>query len=385
MLQTTASMNERVLMPEIRAKLGALSKRWRTAALPIMQSALAAGLSWLVAVHVVDHRVPFFAPIAAVICLGITLGQRLRRGIELVAGVTIGIGIGDLLIYLFGTGPWQIALVVALAMSAAILIDGGPVITIQSAVSAVLVATLYLPGQTSGATRMVDALIGGVTGLAVAAALPGAPLRVVHRQAGRVLAALARALHDVAGAIRDRDLDRIGAIQARGQDDQRMVDDLRAALETAGEIAMIAPSRWRERPRLERFVTLIAPADAALQNTRVLVRRAGAAIRAGEEMPPALCEAVDELAEAVRLLSTELAEGRGLGASRCRMQNVARSASEGLIGIGGMSRGVVLAQLRSTVVDLLQATGMARTDAVAVLPAHPETSHVDGHVHRLSD
>jgi len=96
-------------------------RRWRSAALPIAQAGLAAGLSWVVAVHVADHRSPFFAPIAAVICLGITLGPRLRRGIELVAGVTIGIGIGDLLISALGTGPWQIALVVALAMSAAIL------------------------------------------------------------------------------------------------------------------------------------------------------------------------------------------------------------------------------------------------------------------------
>jgi uncharacterized membrane protein YgaE (UPF0421/DUF939 family) len=89
----------------MRATLVTLSRRWRHAALPILQSALAAGLSWLVAVHVVDHRVPFFAPIAAVICLGITLGQRLRRGIELVAGVSLGIGVGDLLIYAVGTGP----------------------------------------------------------------------------------------------------------------------------------------------------------------------------------------------------------------------------------------------------------------------------------------
>jgi uncharacterized membrane protein YgaE (UPF0421/DUF939 family) len=144
-------------------------------------------------------------------------------------------------------------------MSAAILIDGGPVITIQSASSAVLVATLYLPGQTSGTTRMVDALIGGVIGLGVAAAIPGAPLRVAHRHARRVLTELARALHAGAGAIRDHDLPRVAAILARTRDGQRMVDDLRTALETAEEIAMIAPSRWRERSRLERYLALLTP------------------------------------------------------------------------------------------------------------------------------
>src|SRR6266446_6561595 len=64
--------------------------RWRNTAVPIVQAALAAGLSWLVAVHLVDHRAPFFAPVAAVVCLGVTLGQRLRRVIELIVGVGLG-------------------------------------------------------------------------------------------------------------------------------------------------------------------------------------------------------------------------------------------------------------------------------------------------------
>src|SRR2546427_2109619 len=91
--------------------------RWRNTAVPIVQAALAAGLSWLVAVHLVDHRAPFFAPVAAVVCLRITLGQRLRRGIELFVGGGLGVGVGDLLISAIGTGPWPNALAAALARS----------------------------------------------------------------------------------------------------------------------------------------------------------------------------------------------------------------------------------------------------------------------------
>ena len=151
----------------LRDELMRRLSRWRSTAVPIVQAALAAGLSWLVAVHVVDHRAPFFAPVAAVVCLGMTLGQRLRRTIELIVGVGLGDGVGDLLISAIGTGPWQIAVVVALAMSVAVLLDGGAVITGQAAVSAILVATLCLPGATSGVNRLVDGLIGGATGLLV--------------------------------------------------------------------------------------------------------------------------------------------------------------------------------------------------------------------------
>ncbi len=59
---------------------------------------------------------PFFAPIAAVITLAVSVGQRLRRTTELVLGVAIGIGVADGIILLIGSGPWQIGLIVFLAI-----------------------------------------------------------------------------------------------------------------------------------------------------------------------------------------------------------------------------------------------------------------------------
>src|SRR6266581_1297786 len=236
----------------VREQLDRRLGRWRSAALPIAQAAVAAGLAWLIAVHVIGHHSPFFAPIAAVICLGITLGQRLRRGVELVVGVSIGIGVGDLLISVIGTGAWQVALVVALAMSAAVLLDGGPVITIQSAASAVLVATLYLPGATGGANRMIDALTGGAVALVVAALLPANPLTVAHRKASRTLGELADVLRGVAHAISERDADEAAAVLDRARDTQHLIDDFRGALQIGEEIAMIAPMRWHHRAELDR-------------------------------------------------------------------------------------------------------------------------------------
>ena len=140
---------------------------WRSVAVPLVQTAVAAALSWFVAMHLFGHRAPLFAPVAAIISIDMTLGQRLRRAIELIVGAGVGVGVGTLLISAIGTGPWQIAVVVALATSVAVLLDGRAVINVQAAVSAILVATMYVPGDTSGVDRLFDGLIGAAIGLVI--------------------------------------------------------------------------------------------------------------------------------------------------------------------------------------------------------------------------
>jgi len=142
---------------------------WRSVAVPLVQTALAAGLSWFVAVHLFGHRAPLFAPVAATISIDMTLGQRLRRAIELIVGASVGVGVGALLISAIGSGAWQIAVVVGLATSVAVLLNGRAVINVQAAVSAILVASLYMPGETSGIDRLFDGLIGVAIGLVLVA------------------------------------------------------------------------------------------------------------------------------------------------------------------------------------------------------------------------
>src|SRR5215510_312966 len=80
---------------------------WRSVAVPVVQTALAAGLSWFVAMHFFGHREPLFAPVAAIVSIDVTLGQRLRRAVELIVGAIVGVGVGAMLISAIGTGPWQ--------------------------------------------------------------------------------------------------------------------------------------------------------------------------------------------------------------------------------------------------------------------------------------
>ena len=100
-----------------RASARTRADRVRHAARAVLQATLAATVAWLIATELVGHDAPFFAPVSAMITLGLTQGQRGRRAVEVVLGVTLGIAIADLLVILLGTGAWQLALVVAFSMT----------------------------------------------------------------------------------------------------------------------------------------------------------------------------------------------------------------------------------------------------------------------------
>ncbi len=63
--------------------------------LQILQTAVAAAVAWFLAVALLGLDRPTFAPIAAVISLGLAVGERGRRAVELTVGVAFGIVIAD--------------------------------------------------------------------------------------------------------------------------------------------------------------------------------------------------------------------------------------------------------------------------------------------------
>jgi uncharacterized membrane protein YgaE (UPF0421/DUF939 family) len=344
-------------------------RRVRLMALPILQCAVAAALAWLVATEIFGHPRPFFAPIAVVICIGVGLGQqRLRRVVELVLGVSVGIGVGDLLIYNIGTGPWQLALVLALAMTAAVLLGGGPLVTLQAGSSAILVATLLPPGGTAGFARMLDALIGGVVGLAAIALLPGDPPELARKHGQQLLAELAAALTAAADAIagRDREIAQRALRRARTQ---RAGDDYRDAVRTAREIAAISPIRRRQRARIARYVAAAEPIDLALRNSRVLLRRTRSALTDDEVFPSTLPAALRQLVAAATLFAAELGDEGDLVDVREAVRAAAELVDADDLDHTGFSARVVTAQLRSIAVDLLQATGLDHEQARGFLPS----------------
>lgn len=353
-----------------RADLRARLNRLRAAAPLIAQAALAAGIAWYLATRVSDEASPpFFAPVAAVVSLGAALGQRLRRTVELVLGVALGVGVADLLIAQIGSGTAQLVLVVALAMSAAVLLDGGQLLVIQAANSSVLVATLVPPdGGLGGVDRFRDALIGGAVGLVIGLfLLPLDPLAVARRATLPVTEALSGGLADVAAALRTRDHDAglASLTTLRGTDP--LVRTMTTAVATSDEIARIAPVRWRARDRFSSYADAAPQLDLAVRNARVLARRATVLLRSGQPFPPQLADAVSALAEGARAVGPLLG-GSGEARAARRLLVDAYATARGAQGPDSpVVELVLIAQIRSTAYDLLRATGLNRVDTLALI------------------
>ena len=238
------------------------------------------------------------------ITLGLTQGERGRRAVEVVLGVTLGIAIADLLVIGLGTGWWQLALVVALSMSIALLLGSGQMFAQQAAVSAALVATLQPPDGGVSFARAVDALLGGSIALAISAlVLPAHPGRMVREAAAPVLAELAggaRGRRRRARGAQPRG--RPGGARARPRDRRARARTSTRRSSPGARPRWLAPPRRRLLGTVDVYADAAAQIDLAVRNVRVLARGARRAIDLDENVPPDVADALRELAAAVRAL-----------------------------------------------------------------------------------
>ena len=334
---------------------------------PILQTAVAASVAWFLASVVLGHGQPYFAAIAAVISTGVVVGQEGRRAVELVFGVACGLAVADLLVVLVGTGTVQIGVVVALAMTVAWLLGGGPALVTEAGVTALF--TVMLDPSTSGWSpeRFVDALLGSGVALGVRAVFPSDPRHRVERAAHPIFDDLTDALRETAAALRAGNLEMAEhALQKARETDGRM-DAFREALDAGYDTARLSPPRRRAFGQLAIYAKAADQLDLAVRNTRVLARAAATTVREGGTVPEALSETILDLAYAVETLATYIEEPEHPVDTRRFALEAAEGATAVLEESNDLGTSMLVGQIRSTAVDLLRASGMDRTEALDTL------------------
>jgi uncharacterized membrane protein YgaE (UPF0421/DUF939 family) len=343
--------------------------RARETSKPIALSGLAAGLAWLIARHLAGHALPFFAPVAAVTVVGLTVGQRATRALELVVGQALGILCADLLVMQIGTGAAQIGLVVALAMTTAVLIAPGGLLAQQAAISAVLVATVQRPGSGLAGARFIDALIGGGVALLLnTVVFPTDPLALIPRSGGPLVDEFALTLDEIADGLQTMDLATAGRALTRARSLDELREQLAGAVQASHETVSFSPRRRSSRAAVATQQVLAEQLDHAVRNTRVLARRARRAVADREEVPSHLVGAVRALSAAVRSIDLA-ADAPEVVVPKRSVLRAAALANTCLRSGQALSVSVLIAQVRSVVADFLLALGLEEEDALGAIDA----------------
>ncbi len=352
--------------------------RVRRAAVPVLLASIAAGAAYAAARYGLGHQYPFFAPVAAWIALGFSADRNLRRVAELAIGVAVGVLAGDQLVHRIGTGPAQVAVVLAAAVLIARFLDRGDLLAIQAGVQAMIVVVLPASGTSGPLDRWLDALVGGVMALVVAALSPQDPRRRVRAVAEEAMSEIAEVLRTLAEGLRTRETATVRRALLRGRASQPVLDTWRSAAVSARQTARLSPAFRRHRDELAAQVASATMADRAMRNARVLARRAesvvGRAPAAGASGPVA--DLLDPLADAVDLVrrgadevGVALSTGSGTEAARRTLAEAASRTDPWRLVPGGdlHAQGLVLL-LRSLVVDLAETAGADPEVARATLP-----------------
>lgn len=344
-------------------------RRVRSALWPVLLSALAAGGAWAISHYLLDHAEPFFAPIAAWVCLGFAPDRSVRRVAELAVGVTLGVVLGEVVAALLGTGIIPIILVIVIASLIARFIDRGPLLTIQAGVQGIVIVALPVLSTIDGASgRWIDALVGSALALLVAALTPGDARRRARELARGASDDLAQMLYYLARGMRERDENTIHDALVEGRGTQGVLDEWSEVVRNAQLSVRFSPAARNYLPELSALKHANLMVDRAIRNARVITRRAVAAIEEGE-FSPELPGVIEETARAVDLLGAALGSGSRTLGTREALAKIAGKLDPNDYADAGWRTQTLVIIMRSLIVDLLQITGLSPQAASALLPA----------------
>jgi uncharacterized membrane protein YgaE (UPF0421/DUF939 family) len=353
-----------------RLRSGAL--RLRSGWLQILQTAVAACLAWFLAVLILGIERPTFAPIAAVIVLGLAVGERGRRAVELTLAVAFGVALADLLLSIVGVGAVQAGVLVVLAMGLAVFLGGGDLGVKEAAISAMIIMFTFTPSAAGfPIDRFLEALIGGGTALLINALLPVDPERLVEDAAFPVFAESAAVLEEVADALENGDARRVQRAYVKAREIDARVAGLKEAVAAGRETARLAPPRRRSLGHMELYTRAADQIDLTVRDVRALARAALSVVQPEDPAPERLLAAIRDLAKATEALAAYLqTSGNPEETHRLALKAASEASTmleehEDLASNLGIN--ALVDQIHSSAVDLIGGTGMDRSEALRAL------------------
>jgi fusaric acid resistance family protein len=282
---------------------------------PLLQGAAAATVAWVIAKDVLDHPEPFFAPIAALVALNTSLGERGRNALRLLQGVIIGIAVGELTLLSIGDGLGSLAIAIMVSTALARAFSDARIAVAQAAVSAILVVALA--DSEAGVDRLIDALVGAGVALVFSQLLfSPEPVRLLRRAEASALKVMADGLGSIAKAL-EHDDDELA---------EAAIADLRGLRDDLSELARVRRASTRVARRSLAWRSRLDPVVQEKENAGhldllgsscLVLARTAASLDSVDRA--ALAPHVHELANALTAVA------RGLGDRAVRQHAADRS------------------------------------------------------------
>ncbi len=169
-----------------------------------LKTALAASLAWELGTLAPGGTAhPYFAPLAALLSMQITVAESIVGAAQRVAGIVAGVGVALVVTRITGANALGIGLLVLLSLIVGARLRLGPQAVSQVAVSALLVMFVGNASSFSYAgSRIVESIIGALVGVGVNALLiPPSTLPQAWKARQALGEAVAAALRDLASAV----------------------------------------------------------------------------------------------------------------------------------------------------------------------------------------
>lgn len=248
-------------------------ERWGIT-LQVLKIGLASGCAWALAVWLFHSEKPYFAPMAAILCLQVTVAESVSRGIQRIMGVVGGILMALLFTNVVGVHAWSIGLVVIVAMVAGSWFRLGPQGIPQVAISALLVMTIGSSVSGYALFRILDTMLGAVVAILVNALIIPPDFT---RQAENSLEMLAHAVSEVLAGIR---LDLLAGLDPqeasyhlkRARAIDRALHDARVAIRRAEESLKWNYLMRQRKSRLERLRSAVSVLEHSVSQVRGIAR-----------------------------------------------------------------------------------------------------------------
>lgn len=362
----------RVQKRKLKIILANIGGRVRLAMIPIIQCSIAAGLAWYIATRFNTLHNPFFAPIAAIICLGINLEQRQKRSIQVIFGVCIGIVFGSLLVDYLGNGWWQLIVIVSITMLMAVILNSSMLTAMQSGTTAIIVSTLVISGQGTPVDRLIDTIIGALVGTIVAIIIPTHPLLRSREKAAKLLILTRTIVGNVGIGLTNQDQEFLQSTLDQARTTQALVNKMLDEIKAGKEISKYSPYFYKYKKRLTKHADTTQSIDNAVRNTRVLARTALVAVSEHTCIDPNLPNLVQDLlpgfAIVVKYVQADPDQYPDAVETVRVLRKVTNKVSQHTPQHGGLYTAVMYSQLRSILTDLFQIAGLSLIEAEELVP-----------------